>query len=111
MRVPQILETDYLLLGAQFRLPHGLYVRPALGLGWRAMANYTNTGNSGAVGIDSAYVSKALGPAAGASLGYRLKLHPRFSLGIETSVLLTAYSDGEQSSTALGIHMVPLLDF
>ena len=111
VRVPQVLETDYLLLGAQFRLPHGLYVRPALGLGWRALAQYTNSGNPGAAGIDSAYVSKAVGPAAGASLGYHLRLHPRFSLGIEASVLLTAYSDGEQSSTAVGVQVVPLLNF
>ena len=111
VRIPQVLETDYLLLGAQFRLPHGLYVRPALGLGWRALAHYTYTGNTAVVGIDSAYVTKALGPAAGASMGYHLKLHPRFSLGIEASALLTAYSDGEESSTALGIQVVPLLNF
>jgi hypothetical protein len=101
------LETDFLLLGAQIYLHRGLCVRPALGMGWRALASYTHTG----VGIDSAYVTRASGPAAGASVGYQLKLHPRFSLGIETSVLLTAYSDGEQSSTVLGIQLAPLLDF
>jgi hypothetical protein len=111
VRVPQILETDFLLLGAQIRLPHGLYVRPALGMGWRALASYTRTANAPAVGIDSAYVTKASGPAAGASMGYHLKLHPRFSLGIEASVLLTAYSDGEQSSTAFGIQVAPILTF
>ena len=111
VRIPQILETDYLLLGGQFRLPRGLYVRPALGLGWRAIGHYTNSGNSGAAGIDSAYVSKALGPAVGLSMGYHLKLHPRFSLGIEASALVTAYSDGEEDSTALGIQLVPLLNF
>jgi hypothetical protein len=111
VRVPQILETDFLLLGAQIHLPHGLYVRPALGMGWRALVSYTRTANAPAVGIDSAYVTKAFGPAVGASMGYQLKLHPRFSLGIEASALLTAYSDGEQSSTALGIQVVPQLSF
>jgi hypothetical protein len=111
VRVPQDLESDFLLLGAQIRLTRGLYVRPALGMGWHADAGYSRTTNAAGVGIDSAYVNKELGPAAGASMGYHLKLHPRFSLGIEASVLLTSTVEGEEGSTVFGIQVAPLLDF
>jgi hypothetical protein len=110
VRVPQILESDFLLLGAQIYLHRGLYVRPALGMGWHAQAGYGSTTHA-AGGLDGAYVSKELGPAAGASLGYHLKLHPRFSLGIEASALVTATYEGEEGTTAFGIQVSPLLDF
>jgi hypothetical protein len=99
VRVPQVLEADFLLLGAQIYLYRGLYLRPALGMGWQANAYYR----------DSAYVSKELGPAVGASMGYHLKVHQRFSLGIEGSLLLSETESDKR--TVFGIQMTPLLDF
>jgi hypothetical protein len=110
VRVPQVLEAEFLLLGAQIYLHRGLYVRPALGVGRHAEAGYITT-NAAGIGIDSAFVSKEGGPAVGASMGYHLKLHPRFSLGIEASVLLTSTVEGEEKSTVLGVQVAPLLDF
>ena len=80
-RVPQVLEADFLLLGAQVYLTRGLYLRPALGVGSRAFAAYASFNNQGV--MDSAYVAKDPVLAAGASMGYHLKVHRRFSLGME----------------------------
>ena len=57
-RAPQILEADFLLLGAQIYLNRGLYVRPALGVGRQAFASYIHftTPENGVT--DSAYAGK-----------------------------------------------------
>jgi hypothetical protein len=109
VRVPQILLTEFLLLGAQINLHRGLYVRPALGVARQAYASYGDFDAN--PGLDSAEVAKEGGPALGASLGYQLKLHPRFSLGIEASVLLTSTVESENGRRAFGIQVAPLLDF
>jgi hypothetical protein len=108
-RVPQVLEADFLLLGAQIYLTRALYLRPALGVGRHAFATYTDL--DAQPGLDTAYVAKEGGPAAGLSLGYHLKLHPGFSLAIETSLLLMGTIEGGHEKTALGIQVTPLLDF
>jgi hypothetical protein len=102
VRIPQVMETDFLLLGAQIRLNRGLYLRPALGVGWRAGVHY---------GLPNPEVIKDPGPAAGASVGYQFKIHPRFSLGIEASGSVTSSLEGEDASTVFGIQLVPLLNF
>jgi hypothetical protein len=109
-RVPQILEADFLLLGAQIYLNRGLYMRPALGVGRHAYASYT--GFTTPEGLtDSADVGKEGLLAAGLSLGYHLKVHQRFSLGIEGSLLLSSPIEGPGKRTVFGIQVTPLLDF
>ena len=108
-RVPQILEADFLLLGAQIYLHRGLYLRPALGGGRHMYAAYV--GFDADPGLDSAYVSSEGLVAAGLSLGYHLKVHQRFSLGIEGSLLLSSPVEGPGQRTIFGIQVTPLLDF
>jgi hypothetical protein len=109
-RVPQILEADFLLLGAQISLNRGLYLRPALGVGRHAFASYV--GFTTPEGItDSAYVGKEGLLAAGLSMGYDLKVHQRFSLGMEASLLLSSPVEGTGKRTVFGIQVTPLLDF
>jgi hypothetical protein len=109
-RVPQVLGAEYLLLGAQINVTRALYLRPALGVGRQSFATYISLSTSEGV-TDSAYVAKEGGPAAGLSLGYNLKVHPRVSLGIETSLLLTSLVEGGDSRKAFGIQVTPLLSF
>jgi hypothetical protein len=44
-------------------------------------------------------------------VGYQLKIHPRFSLGIEASGSVTSSLEGEDGRTVFGIQVSPLLDF
>ena len=110
-RVPQVLEADFLLLGAQIYLNRGLYVRPALGVGRQAFASYIHftTPENGVT--DSAYVGKEGLLAAGLSMGYDLKIHQRFSLGVEASLVLGSPVEGTGNRTVFGIQITPLLDF
>ena len=101
-RTPQILETDFLLLGPQIYVHRGLYVRPALGVGWDAGVHYGDP--------EPEMVKQAAG-AAGASLGYQLKIHPRFSLGIEASGALLVSPEGQAGNKVFGIQISPLFDF
>ena len=109
-RVPQILEADFLLLGAQIYLNRGLYVRPALGVGRQAFASYIQFKPENGVS-DSAYAGKEGFLTAGLSMGYDLKIHQRFSLGMEASLLLGRPVEGTGQRTAFGIQITPLLDF
>jgi hypothetical protein len=108
-RSPQVLEADFLLLGAQIYLTRELYLRPALGVGRHAFVSYAGLDDQ--PGLDTAYVANEAGPAAGVSMGYHLKVHQRFSLGIEASLLLSSPIEGEGKRTAFGIQVTPLLDF
>ena len=109
-RTPQVLETDFLLLGAQIYLTRGLYLRPALEVGRHASAVYIACTTPECV-TDSAYVDKEPVLAAGASMGYHLKVHQRFSLGMEASPLLSSSWEGYGKGTVFGIQVTPLLDF
>jgi hypothetical protein len=109
-RVPQVLGAEFLLLGAQVYLTRALYVRPALGVGRQSFATYMSFGTPEGV-TDSAFVAKEGGPAAGLSLGYNLKVHPKFSLGIETSLLVGSLVEGGDSRKAFGIQVTPQLNF
>jgi hypothetical protein len=109
-RVPQILKADFLLLGAQIYLNRGLYLRPALGVGRHAFSSYTGFTTPEGV-TDSAYVGKEGLLAAGLSMGYDLKVHQRFSLGMEASLLLSSPVEGTGKRTVFGIQVTPLLNF
>ncbi len=110
-RVPQILEADFLLLGAQIYLNRGLYVRPALGAGRQAFASYIHFTTPVNGVTDSAYVGKEGFLAAGLSMGYDVKIHQKFSLGMEASLLLGRPIEGTGQRTVFGIQITPLLDF
>src|SRR4051812_14974504 len=110
-RAPQVLEADFLLLGTQIHLHRGLYVRPALGVGRQAFASYIHfTAPENGV-TDSAYVAKEGLLAAGLSMGYDLKIHQRFSLRMEASLLLGSPVEGTGNRTVFGIQVTPLLHF
>jgi hypothetical protein len=96
-REPEVLRTDFLLLGAEIDVSRGFYVRPALGVaGFRAA---------------TAEVDLEPAVAAGLSAGYHLKLHRSFSLAIEASVLHGRGVEGVQRRTVFGIQVIPLLEF
>jgi hypothetical protein len=107
-RVPQILRTEFLLLGAQVYLARGFYVRPSAGVASNAFAVYNVPD-----GIDaqSAEVSSEGALTAGLSAGYHLRLHRHFSLAIEASVLGSPGEDSGEGRTVYGIQVTPLLEF
>ena len=44
-------------------------------------------------------------------MGYDVKIHQRFSLGMEASLLLGRPIEGTGQRTVFGIQITPLLDF
>ena len=109
--VPQVLEADFLLLGAQIYLNRGLYVRPALGVGRQAFASYI-----------SLHVQRTASPIArmsarkgcslpGLARGTTSKFIRGSHLGMEASLLLGSPVEGTGNRTVFGIQTTPLLDF
>ena len=107
-RIPQVLRTESLLLGAQIYLGSGFYVRPAVGLGRNGFPVYFVPNGMDA---ESAEVSHEGALTAGLSAGYQLELHRRFSLAIETSAFRSPGEDSSEGRTVVGIQVVPLLEF
>jgi hypothetical protein len=107
-RIPQVLRTEFLLLGAQIYLARGFYVRPAVGVSSNKFPVYFVPNGMDAV---SAEVSQEGALTAGLSAGYHLKLHRRFSLAIEASALRSHGEDSSEGRTVVGIQVIPLLEF
>jgi hypothetical protein len=107
-RIPQVLRTEFLLLGAQIYIAHGFYVRPAVGIGSNGFSVYLAPNGMDA---ESAAVSTEGALTAGLSAGYHLKLHRHFSLAIEASVLGSPGEDSSAGRTVVGIQVIPLLEF
>jgi hypothetical protein len=107
-RIPQVLRTESLLLGAQFHLVSGFYVRPAVGFASNGFAVYYVPNG---VDAESAEVGQEAALTGGLSAGYRLKLHRRFSLAIEASAFRSPGEDSSEGRTVVGIQLVPLLEF
>lgn len=107
-RSPQVLRTEFLLLGAQIHLARGFYIRPAVGLGRNGFPVYFVPNGTDA---ESAEVSGEGALTAGLSAGYQLKLHRRFALAIEASALHSPGEDSSAGRTVLGIQIIPLLEF
>jgi hypothetical protein len=106
-RVPQVLRTDFLLLGLQLQAGD-IYVRPAVGWSSQSFAVYLVPNGVDAV---TGETSSEGGPAVALSAGYRFRLANRFSLALELSAL---HSNGEDSSSprnVLALQLIPLLDF
>jgi hypothetical protein len=107
-RLPQVLRTEFLLLGAQIYLVPGFSVRPAIGVSSNGFPVYFVPNGMDA---ESAEVSKESALTAGLSAGYHLKLHRRLSLAIEASVLRSPGEDSSEGRTVVGIQVIPLLEF
>jgi hypothetical protein len=105
-RTPQVLRTDFLMLGAQVHFGR-FYVRPALGVSSNKFAVYFVPGDH----TESADVSQEGGLAAGLSAGYRLKVSSRFSLALEASALQSGSEDSTGDRTVIGFQVIPLLEF
>jgi hypothetical protein len=107
-RTPQVLRTEFLLLGAQIHLGSGVYVRPAVGIGSNGFPVYYVPDGSDAeraeVGMEGALT-------AGLSAGYRLVLDRRIALAIELSALRSPGEDSSEGRTVFGIQVMPLLEF
>jgi hypothetical protein len=107
-RIPQVLRTESLLLGAQIYLAAGFYVRPAFGLSSNGFPVYFVPNGMDA---ESAEVSQEGALTAGLSAGYHLKLHRHFSLAIEASTFRSPGEDSSEGRTVIGIQVIPLLEF
>jgi hypothetical protein len=108
-REPEVLRSDFLLLGAQIAVTSGFYVRPMVGLAGFGAPEYSVPDGINAV---SARVGVSEGgPAVGLSAGYNLRLHRRFALTIEASALRASAVEGDAHRTIFGFHMTPLLEF
>jgi hypothetical protein len=107
-RIPQVLRTESLLLGAQIYLASGFYVRPAVGLGSNGFPVYFVPNGMDA---ESAEVSQEGALTAALSAGYHLRLHRRFSLAIEASAFRSPGEDSSEGRTVVGIQVIPLLEF
>jgi hypothetical protein len=107
-RVPRVLRTESLLLGAQIYLASGFYLRPAVGLGRNGFPVYLVPNGMDA---ESAEVSHEGALTAGLSAGYHLKLHRRFSLAIEASAFRSPGEDSSEGRSVVGIQVIPLLEF
>lgn len=107
-RIPQVLRTESLLLGAQIYLAAGFYVRPAVGLGSNGFPVYYVPNGFDA---ESAEVSQEGALTAGLSAGYHLKLHRHFSLAIEVTAFGSPGEDSSEGRTVVGIQVIPLLEF
>ena len=107
-RIPQVLRTESLLLGAQIYLAAGFYVRPAVGLSSNRFPVYLVPNG---IDVESAEVSQEGALTAGLSAGYHLKLHRRFSLAIEASTFRSPGEDSSEGRTVVGIQVIPLLEF
>lgn len=107
-RIPQVLRTEFLLLGAQIYLARGFYVRPAVGIASNGFPAYFAPNGMDA---ESAEVSREGALTAGLSAGYHLKLHRRFSLAIEASAFGSPGEDSSEGRTVVGIQVIPLLEF
>jgi hypothetical protein len=107
-RIPQVLRTEFLLLGAQIYLAPAFYVRPAIGVGRNGFPVYLV---SNGVDAESAEVSHEGALTAGLSAGYHLKLHRRFSLAIEASAFRSPGEDSSEGRSVVGIQVIPLLEF
>jgi hypothetical protein len=107
-RIPQVLRTEFLLLGAQIYLTSGFYVRPAVGLGSNGFPVYHVPDGTSA---ESAEAGTEAALTAGLSAGYQLKLHRRFSLAIEASAMHSPGEDSSAGRTVVGIQLIPLLEF
>jgi len=107
-RTPQVLRTDFLLLGAQVHLTRRFYVRPSVGLSSNAFPVYY-VGN----GIDAqtASISREGGLAGALSIGYHLRVNGRFSFAIEASALRSSGEDSSGDRTVVGLQVIPLLEF
>ena len=107
-RIPQVLRTESLLLGAQIYLASGFYLRPAVGLSMNGFPVYLVPNG---VDAESAEVSREGALTAGLSAGYHLKLHRRFSLAIEATAFGSPGEDSSEGRTVVGIQVIPLLEF
>lgn len=107
-RIPQVLRTDFLLLGAQVHLAGGFYVRPALGVSSNKFAVYFVPNGEDA---ETAETSREGGLAAGLSVGYHLKVTGRFSLALEATALRGSGEDSSSDRAVLGLQVIPLLEF
>jgi hypothetical protein len=107
-RIPQVLRTESLLLGAQIHLAAGFYVRPAVGLSSNGFPVYFVPNGMDA---ESAEVGQEGALTAGLSAGYHLKLHRRFSLAIEATAFGSPGEDSSEGRTVVGIQLIPLLEF
>ena len=107
-RIPQVLRTEFLLLGAQVDLTPRFYVRPAVGLASNGFPVYFVPDGMNA---ESAEISQEGALTAGLSAGYRFNLHRRFSLAIEASALHSPGEDSSEGRTVVGIQVIPLLEF
>jgi hypothetical protein len=107
-RYPEVLRTDFLLLGTQINVVSGLYVRPMVGIGGLGAPAYSVPDGMNA---ESAEVQLGGAIAAGLSAGYQLRLHSRFALAIEASALRASPVEGTERRTIIGFQVVPLLGF
>jgi hypothetical protein len=106
-RVPRVLRTDFLLLGAQLQVGD-FYVRPAVGWSGQSFAAYLAPNGNDAI---SAETSSEGGPAVSLSTGYRFKLADRISLALELSALRSNGEDSSSPCSVLALQVIPLLDF
>lgn len=106
-RVPQVLRTDFLLLGVQLEA-RGFYIRPSVGVSSQSFAVYSVPNGIDAV---SGEISSEGGLAAALSAGYRLRLANRLSLALEFSALRSNGEDSSSPRSVLTLQLIPLLDF
>jgi len=105
-RTPQVLRTDFLLLGAQVHFGQ-FYVRPAAGVSSNKFAVYFVPRDA----TESASISQEGGLAVGLSAGCRLKVSGRISLALEASALRSGSEDSTEDRTVIAFQVVPLLEF
>ena len=107
-RVPEVLRTEFLLLGLQVHLTGGLYLRPAVGVAGNGFAvYYVPNGRD----TESAEVGTEGALTAGLSAGYQFRLHRRFALAVEVSAMRSPGEDSSEGRSVFGIQVIPLLEF
>jgi hypothetical protein len=103
-RRTRLLRTPVLLLGVQAGGGDGLYVRGAVGVGSHSYAAYGPWPE-----MNTASTSSEVGPAAGLSAGYSVRIGARLHMGIEAVVIRSGGEDSSGARTILGLQIVPVL--
>lgn len=107
-RTPQVVRTDFLMLGAQVHLTPRFYVRPSVGVSSNAFpVYYVENG----IDAQTAAISQEGGLAGALSIGYHLRVNGRFSFAIEASALRSSGEDSSGDRTVVGLQVIPLLEF
>ena len=107
-RIPQVVRIDFLLLGAQVQLTRELYIRSSVGVSRNAFPVYCVENG---IDAETASIGHEGGVAGALAVGYRLRVSGRFSLAIEASALRGSGEDSSSDRTALGLQVIPLLEF